>query len=204
MLGPHSRSCSRSKMKKTRRRSRSPKILLIRHAEKPAKDSPPYGVTRKGERSKDSLEVRGWQRAGALTHLFAPANGHFQHSSLARPQFLFASKPVKRRGSRRPVETITPLAEKLKIKINSTYKRSEFEQMLDDVFSRQGVVLICWQREYIPQIASRILNKKSVPDWPEDRFDMVWVFDLQKSSGKYKFKQAPQRLLLGDAVTHIK
>jgi len=189
-------------MKKTRRRAT--KIMLIRHAEKPAKDSAPFGVTLKGDRSKESLEVRGWQRAGALSHLFAPLDGHFQHPSLDRPQFLYASKPLKRRGSRRPIETILPLAEKLGIEINSDYKRSDFDGMLDDVFRHKGVVLICWQREYIPQIASHILNNnRAAPDWPEDRFDMVWVFDLQKS-GKYKFKQVPQRLLVDDRVTSIK
>ena len=191
-------------MKKTTRRST--KILLIRHAEKPAKDDAPFGVTLKGDRSKESLEVRGWQRAGALTHLLASPDGHFQHAELARPQFLYASKPVKRRGSRHPVETIIPLAEKLGIEINAEYRRSEFESMLDEVFSHRGVVLICWQREYIPEIASYILDyKRSVPEeWPEDRFDMFWVFDLEPSSGRYKFKQVPQRLLSGDRVTPIR
>ena len=191
-------------MKKTTRRST--KILLIRHAEKPAKDSPPFGVTLEGDRSKESLEVRGWQRAGALTHLLAPPDGRFQHDALAKPQFLYASKPVKRRGSKRPIETITPLAEKLGVEINSEYRRSEFESMLDEVFSHKGVVLICWQREYIPEIASYILDyKRSVPEeWPEDRFDMFWVFDLDAKSGRYKFKQVPQRLLSGDRVTPIR
>lgn len=179
--------------------------MLIRHAEKPAKDSTPYGVTRKGERSKESLEVRGWQRAGALANLLAPANGRFQHASLAKPKFLYASKPLRRKGSRRPIETITPLANKLGIKINSEFQRSDFESMLDEAFLRKGVVLICWQREYIPEIASYIMgNKKSVPKtWPEDRFDMIWVFDLDRS-GKYKFKQVPQRLLVRDEDTPIK
>jgi hypothetical protein len=181
------------------------KIMLIRHAEKPAKDSTPYGVTRKGERSKESLEVRGWQRAGALTSLLAPANGRFQHASLAKPQFLFASKPLRRKGSRRPLETITPLANKLRIKVNSDFPRSELESMIEVVFGCKGVVLICWQREYIPEIASHIMgSKKQVPqNWPEDRFDMIWVFDLNRSSGKYKFKQVPQRLLVRDSATPI-
>ena len=189
--------------KKTRR---STKIFLIRHAEKPAKDSAPYGVTKKGDRSKESLEVRGWQRAGALTNLFAPADSHFQHSALSKPQFLYASKPVKRRGSRRPVETITPLAEKLGVKINSEYRRFEVKSMLEDVFSHRGVVLICWQREFIPHIAAHIMDsKKAVPnDWPEDRFDLIWVFDLVRSSGKYKFRQVPQRLLSGDRVSRVR
>ena len=191
-------------MKKQTRRAT--KILLIRHAEKPAKDSVPFGVTLYGDRSKESLEVRGWQRAGALTHLLAPPDGRFQHAALAKPQFLYASKPVKRRGSRRPMETLIPLAEKLRIEINAEYRRSEFESMLDDAFSHKGVVLICWQREYIPEIASYILNSDRIApaEWPEDRFDMFWVFDLESSTGKYKFKQVPQRLLSDDRVAQIK
>jgi hypothetical protein len=185
---------------------RATKIMLLRHAEKPAKDSPPYGVTPEGERSKESLEVRGWQRAGALANLLAPLNGRLQHAALAKPQFLFASKPLRRKGSRRPVETLTPLAQKLAIRINSSFPRSDFESMLEEVFACNGVVLICWQREYIPQIAAHILGNKKIvpPDWPEDCFDMIWVFDLVRSSSKYTFKQVPQKLLGGDLNTPIK
>ena len=180
--------------------------MLIRHAEKPPKDSAPHGVTQKGERSKESLEVRGWQRAGALANLLAPANGRFQDAALAKPQVLFASKPLRRRGSRRPVETLTPLAQKLAVRINASFARSEFESMLDEVAASKGVVLICWQREYIPDIASHILgNTKAAPsNWPDDCYDMIWVFDLAPSSSKYRFKQVPQKLLGGDLVSPIK
>jgi hypothetical protein len=195
-----------SSKKRLSKRRAATKIMLIRHAEKPAKDDTPYGVTRKGERSKESLEVRGWQRAGALINLFAPANGHSKNNALAKPQFLFASKPLRRKGSRRPIETITPLAEKLDIKIKSDFPRSQIESMLDDVFRCKGAVLICWQREYIPEIASHILGSKKIapPVWPDDCFDMIWVFDLVPSSSKYTFKQVPQRLLSGDLTTPIK
>ena len=191
------------KKKLPKRPHAATKIMLIRHAEKPPKDAPPYGVTAAGERNKESLEVRGWQRAGALANLLAPTHGLFQHASLAKPKFLFASKPLQRKGSRRPIETLTPLAQKLAIRINASFQRSNFESMLEEVFSCKGVVLICWQREYIPQIASYILgNKKIAPRvWPEDCFDMIWVFDLVNS--KYTFKQVPQKLLGGDLATPI-
>ncbi len=184
---------------------RATKIILLRHAEKPAKDKEPYGVTPNGEHSKESLSVRGWQRAGALTNFFAPADGIFQHASLAKPQFLYASKPLRRKGSRRPLETITPLAEKLAIEINSDFQRSEFEDMIEEVVALKGVVLICWQREYIPDIASLILGSKKIAprDWPEDRFDLFWVFNLQRASSTYRFKQVPQKLLGGDSTTLI-
>ena|SRR5215510_2648631 len=180
--------------------------MLIRHAEKPAKDFIPYGVTFEGERSNESLEVRGWQRAGGLVNLFAPVNGHIQHPALARPRFLYASKFIRRKGSKRPLETITPLSEKLGIRINAQFPRSNLESMIQQVFLCRGVVLICWQREYLPRIATLILgHDKNVPSiWPEDRFDMIWVFDLDGRSGKYKFKQVPQKLLGGDLTIPIK
>ena len=182
------------------------KIMVIRHAEKPSSPPPPYGITLEGAREKESLTARGWQRAGALASFFAPPNGTFQNPSLAKPQFLYASKPVKHKGSRRPFETILPLAEKLKIRINSDFLKFETESMLEDVFLRDGVVLICWQREYILEITDQILVNKAVapPEWPEDRFDMVWVFDRNPSSAQYIFKQIPQSLLTGDLATLMK
>lgn len=182
------------------------KIMLIRHAEKPATDGAPYGVTLDGLREKESLSARGWQRAGALASFFAPANGSFQDPSITSPQFLYASKPLKRKGSKRPKETINPLAEKLAIRINCNFPRFEVESMVEEAFSCSGVVLICWQREYIPQIADHILGYKTgVPqNWPEDRFDAVWVFDRDPASERYSFKQVPQRLLMGDWATPIR
>ena len=179
--------------------------MVIRHAEKPSSHSPPYGITLKGTREKESLTARGWQRAGALASFFAPANGAFQDPSLAEPQFLYASKPVKHKGSRRPIETIMPLAEKLAIRVNSNFPKLEAEGMLEDAFLCKGVVLICWQREYIPLITDQILGNKVAPqNWPEDRFDVVWVFDRDTSSARYSFKQVPQSLLMGDRATPIK
>ena len=187
-----------------KRRPKATKIMLIRHAEKPAKDGEPYGVTRNGNHSKESLEVRGWQRAGALATLLAPANRHFQHPALATPRFLFASKALRRKGSRRSIETITPLARKLAIDINSEFARNDFESMVEAAIGCPGVVLISWQHEYIPEIAAHILDdSKTAPDWPEDRFDMIWVFDRNRS-GRYRMKQVPQRVLKGDSASLIR
>lgn len=189
----------------TNRKRRATKIILLRHAEKPEKDFAPFGVTRKGLRDKESLQVRGWLRAGALIALFAPPNGKFV-PALARPQFLYASKPLRRRGSRRPLQTLMPLADKLSVKINTEFPRHEFDKMLKEVFLCKGVVIICWQREYLPDIAQIVLDQRQIAPsiWPEDRYDMMWVFDLNASSGRYKFKQVPQKLLMGDSATPIR
>jgi hypothetical protein len=190
----------------SQRLRRPQKIMVIRHAEKPRGELRHCGVTLEGKREKECLTVRGWQRAGALASFFAPLNGSFSDPTLARPQHLFASKPTKRNGSRRPMETITPLAEKLAIKINSEFLKFDTEKMLDDVFLRAGVVLICWQQEFIPNIANYILGSKkmSPQDWPDDRFDMVWVFERDTLTDHYSFHQVPQCLLIGDLTTPIK
>lgn len=187
-------------------KSRATKVMLIRHAEKPLNSSDVYGVTAEGHRDKESLTVRGWQRAGALAHLFAPADGRPQDQSLARPQFLYASKPKRQNGSRRSVETITPLAEKLAIRINCNYMKFETGELLEEVRACGGVVLVSWQHDYLPEIASGLLGDETTAprQWPEDRYDVVWVLDLDPESGRYTLKQIPQLLLMGDWATPIR
>jgi broad specificity phosphatase PhoE len=185
---------------------RATKVMLIRHAEKPQGSSGDYGVTAEGHRDKESLTVRGWQRAGALAHLFAPAEGRAQEQSLARPQFLYASKPKKQNGSRRSMETITPLAEKLAIRINCNFMKFDTKELLEEVRVCDGAVLISWQHDYLPEIANGLLGDETTApqEWPVDRYDVVWVLDLDPASGRYAFKQVPQLLLMGDWATPIR
>ena len=180
--------------------------MLIRHAEKPRGYTGDSGVTPDGERDKESLTVRGWQRAGALAHLFAPAEGRPQDERLARPQFLFASRPKKQNGSKRSLQTITPLAEKLAARVNCNFTREQTAELLREALACDGVVLVCWQQEYLPEIANRILGDETTApqDWPDDRYDMIWVLDLDPASGRYTFRQVPQLLLMGDWPTPIR
>ena len=180
------------------------RIMIIRHAEKPPADGQPFGVTAEGEQDAESLIVEGWQRAGALSCLFAPARGPLQDDQLAKPQFLFASQSKDGSGSKRPVETITPLASKLGL-TPKTHKKSDLDKVASDAVTCGGVALISWQHEDIPAIANAIMgNNTSVPQtWPGHRFDVVWVFDLDPSSKQYTFKQVPQCLLTGDSPSPI-
>ena len=179
---------------------RATKIMLIRHAEKPS-NSHSRGVTAQGRHDRESLSIRGWQRAGALAAFFAPVNDVFQHPAIATPQFLFASKPVRHEGSLRPLETITPLAEKLGLEINSDFMKFEAEQMIESALACPGVVLICWQHEYLPQLARLISGdeRAATAHWSAHRFDKVWVFDKNETSNEYHYTPVPQSLLAGDA-----
>jgi hypothetical protein len=181
------------------------KVMVIRHAEKPADSGAPFGVTADGNQDTESLIVQGWQRAGGLATLFAPARGPLQSADLVTPQFLYASGVGKHSTSERPEETITPLADKLGLQINTTYLKGDEENMVTDAVSQSGTVLICWQHEDIPTISNFIIgNDTTVPqEWPGERFDVVWVFDLDSASGQYSFSQVPQLLLAGDLNSPI-
>jgi hypothetical protein len=179
------------------------KIMVIRHAEKPTGDD--LGITITGSTDKESLIVQGWQRAGALTVLFAPFNTLLQNKLLATPTLLYAAATNSESKSKRPIETITPVSQWLNIPINETFGKSDPKKMADDAMQQNGIVLICWQHQDIPHIANHILgNKTTAPQtWPGDRFDLVWVFDLNASTGQYTFVQVPQNVLAGDLNTII-
>jgi len=185
--------------------SSAAKIMMIRHAEKPLDSPPPHGVNSAGDHDKESLIVPGWQRAGALVVLFAPANGSFQNPHIATPQHVYASKVGHDSQSERPQETITPLVNKLGsgVSTNFDFKKGQEPSVAASALACQGIVLICWEHQSIPAIVSHLPispnNKRPVPsEWPDNRYDVVWIFDLDSSADGYLFNQVPQLLLAGD------
>ena len=182
---------------------RGSRIMLIRHAEKPAGTEPPFGITVDGAMDPLSLTVVGWQRAGALVELFDPAVGAVR-SSLARPMHLFASNPGTN-GSKRPLETITPLSQRLKLAVKASVAPAATTQIAKILAATSGTSLTAWQYQGIPAIARHLGAVHPAPptNWPPDRFDIVWVFTRQQD-GSWKFAQVPQLLLAGDRHTVIK
>ena len=178
---------------------RASKILLIRHTEKP--DGANTGVSPAGSADEKSLTVRGWQRAGALVCLLAPPEGVTRMRALAAPGFLFASHS----SSRRPEQSVLPLAAKLGVRINLDFGKGDEDRLVLAAKNCDGVVLISWQHEYMAAVANAILGDKHIApqEWPKDRFDVIWIFDLDPVTGRYAFTQLPQRLLAGDLASVI-
>jgi hypothetical protein len=193
--------------------------MIVRHGEKPTiKHQAPFGVTRDGEQDWESLTVRGWLRAGSLGRLFNPSDDHFPHVALARPMWIYASAPRdpgvalahdNDSKSKRPLQTITPLAQELGVTPVLDFGKGREAALAKQVLIQHGVVLISWQHEAIVDIARNLVAgaepKAMIPtEWPGKRFDVVWVFDPPaKGKGRWKFTQVPQRLLPGDACAVI-
>jgi len=195
-------------------------IYIIRHGEKPADPppaaagqapaapAPPFGVDFQGIQDPHSVLPQGWQRSGALTVLFNPALGPLQ-AGLQTPEALLSpdyGNPDKT-AEHRTHQTIQGLSDRLGLAIASDFAEgSEPELAASVVSSYSGVVLICWEHDHIPAIATSLPTVPGtvIPQpWPGDRFDVIWTFTLVPGSApaQYTFGQIPQQLLAGDTNT---
>jgi hypothetical protein len=159
-------------------------ILIIRHGEK-INDVDP------------NLSERGRARAKALADFFTTNSEMIRFGS---PVALYAAEP--KGGSLRPIQTITPLAEKLSLPINHSYNKKSISAMVAEITRNskyQGqTVVISWVHDSIPEIASQFGAVDAPTTWDSTVFDRVWV--LQFGSSKTpKFKDVSQHLMPGDS-----
>jgi phosphohistidine phosphatase SixA len=132
-------------------------ILVMRHAEKP--DDP---------RDPD-LSDRGKIRAAKLAD-YVPTN-------LGVPNFLLASALSKH--SARPIETITPLSEKIGVTIDSTIADQDYpvlaEEILNDAKYEGSLVMVCWHHGNIPGLALALgAAGKDIPNpWNPSIFNLI-------------------------------
>ena len=178
-------------------------ICIIRHAEKQLGDGPPHGISIDGSADPESLIVAGWQRAGALISLFAARPG--ATAPLPTPSRLFASEIGPHSHSRRPIETLVPLSARLGVTLDEPFLQDEIDQLVTVLKASSGHVLVAWEHKRIPLIANQLVGSRAVVPqvWPDDRFDLVWVFEPNPDAPTFRLRQVPQLLLAGDRAEPI-
>jgi len=157
-------------------------VLLIRHAEKLTD-------------GRMDLSPVGFERAKALPQLFGSAAAPH---NLPRPDFLFATHVSKK--SNRPVETITPLAEALKLPISSDFADDDYASLAKLLLSGKyagKVVLVAWHHGKLPEFAAALGATPPYTPWPDTQFDRVWRIDYR--DGKATLADLAQGLLPGDS-----
>ena len=189
--------------------------MFVRHGEKPAHKSAPYGVNKLGEPDDHSLSPRGWSRAGALAALFSHAPLQ-SHGGLTRPTRIFATGPSHQTKSHREIDTANPTAERLDVTLETKFTHGEEPELAKEILTSAEPTLVVWHHGELPHLLSqfKIINADGVPSaWPEDRFDLVWVLQREPGAGAagaigaagatgdeptYRFSITPQLLLAGD------
>ena len=179
-------------------------VLLIRHAEKT------------GDKADVHLSRQGRERAEVLWQLFVASQD--RPDPFPAPDFIFAAS--NENDSQRPIETVTPLARRLKLPINDTYesklpaalrpddgngKTAKGPGMLglrDDLFGQPKyfgkTILVSWRHSTIPELAKTLKASKVPAKWEDNVFDRVWQITYD-DQGNASFRDRPQRLLPGDA-----
>jgi hypothetical protein len=175
-------------------------ILIIRHAEKPAKED-----------GDVHLSAVGKERAQKLHLLFMKSDK--RPDPFPVPDFIFATHNGE--NSHRPVETVTPLSLKLKLAINEEYHNAllavvkkgktakGINNMRDEILGSPKyagkTVLIAWHHGKIPEVAHVLKATQAPAKWDgSEVFDRVWQISYD-GQGAATFVDRPQNLLPGDS-----
>ena len=167
--------------------ARPARVILLRHAEKPPGESNVH------------LSERGESRARALVALLEARSVLGTNGPAAA---LFAPKITRQGHSRRPYETLEPLAEHLKLSIQTAYSPSDYAALAKHVLSDPGLdgktVIVCWIHDYLPALAKALGVKPEPARWKGSIYDRVWVITYQDHHAV--LADLPQRLLPGDSA----
>jgi phosphohistidine phosphatase SixA len=138
----------------------------MRHAEKPDDTHDP------------DLTAEGRARAQSLAS-YIPA-------TFGKPDFLFASSPSKH--SRRPVETIQPLAAACGLSVDESYADQDYGALAHDLRKNATydgrVVVVCWHHGNIPNMLHALnVADGGYPDpWNRDVFDLILRVELDDAA----------------------
>jgi hypothetical protein len=168
--------------------SKAPAVIFImRHAEKPIAE----------DKSSD-LAPQGFKRASVLPTLFVAAPGSSAPARLPRPDVIFATAVSKH--SNRPIETVTPLAQALRLRIKNDFEDRETGPLAHEVLSGKyagKVVLICWHHGEIPHVAEALGVTDAPKKWDDTVFDQIWRVEFV--GGKAQMTIVHEELLPGDS-----
>src|ERR1035441_4090635 len=166
--------------------ARPARVILLRHAEKPPDESTIH------------LSERGQSRARALVTFFEVRS---VLGSNGPPAALFAPKFTRQGHSRRPYETLEPLADHLKLSVQMPYGPSDYAALAKRVLSDPALdgktVIVCWIHDYLPALAKAFGVKPEPARWKGSVYDRVWIITYEDHHAI--LADLPQKLLPDDS-----
>ncbi|PYH99263.1 phosphoglycerate mutase family protein [Aspergillus ellipticus CBS 707.79] len=134
-----------------------PTVYLIRHGEKPPNPE------------DSGLNADGFKRAECLRDVFG-ATSPYDIAHVMAPKINSLGQ------HRRSYETVLPVATDLDLPVDTSCKRNRVECVAKRIreFKGPGNILISWRHGKMREIALA-LGYEDPPDYPEERFDLVWT-----------------------------
>jgi hypothetical protein len=161
------------------------RILVIRHAEEPSEGN--------------SLSQKGRERAGALPYYFLETLALIKYGT---PVAIFAMNPSAADPSQRSVQTITPLAQMLKLPIQTQYtlkqERELAEHILTNLQYDGKTVVVCWEHVLLPDLVYHLGIQPRPNPYPDSRNDLTWIVTYGDAKTP-TLKVKPQKLMYGDS-----
>lgn len=167
-------------------------IIIIRHADK--LDQTESGPT---------LSAQGIMRSIKFAFYFMEKFGE--------PDFIVAADDQKENGKEiaiRSIQTVAPLANIMQMRypehdfpIIHPYPSDSYQQLADHLLNDEKyddkLVLICWSHQRIAKLATALGVTHSIPAWPRNDYDTVYILDYDAAGNFKKFaelkKQFPVR-----------
>ncbi|MGA7520860.1 MAG: hypothetical protein WBW84_00155 [Acidobacteriaceae bacterium] len=154
-------------------------IVAIRHAEKPA-----AGL--------GQLTCQGLNRALALPKILIGRYG--------RPEAIYAPDPAVQVNDWsnqlysyvRPLMTIEPTAIALGMPVNAQIGFTDISRLQSALTApayAHALIFVAWEHGMLNKFAQQMLgsygdNPSLVPDWPNSDYDRIYIFKIQRDSGR--------------------
>ena len=111
---------------------------------------------------------------------------------------IFAAKSSMR--SRRPVETIKPLAHALGVPIDERFSDREYAALAKELLSNPEytgkTIVVCWHHGTMPELVAALGVRSPPARWPKSQYDHVWSITFDANGAH--LADLRQQLLPGD------
>jgi len=137
------------------------KIIIIRHGEKP--------------QTGNNLSCKGFNRSILIPDMIV--------SKFGIPSFLYVPSVGTDSSSKhaRMFQTITPLAIKYNLAINSQFNGKDSSGITEDILKKTGTVLLIWDHKSIIPIIHSLGIKTSLI-WSGDDYESIWIVTFKNGN----------------------
>lgn len=153
------------------------KVVIIRHAEKPAEG--------------DNLSCKGLNRSLDLPAVL------YNKFKVPSKIFVPAVDNKKSASQLRMLETIMPFAVKYNVSIDSRFDVTDSKELAAAIMKINGYALVVWEHDNIDNIVKALGITDYTAKWNDADFDSIWIISFENGKGKLSVDK--ENLNPGDA-----